>query len=268
MSGNEIELTGMDDDLWQATLQRGTKDQYQLEAVAPGHIDAGSDFSQTKVFTKLAGKVPEAVSDTLRLGEINFAAQFDKPYLLDATGGDVARVLGKLTNVTVLFRAAQEANRRKLRVADELRTRQADLAILVEQTQQYATLPAEQAAVETAEGSLAHLHLLSRKRERLHLLATAVELAQARLDLMKPVPEPPSLERLEELTAQRSRLSQAMLTLRQREADLVNARWQEDGCVKEVSESEDALAKYVSQWGVCPECGQPVHVETVHQGEK
>jgi DNA repair ATPase RecN len=243
--------------MWQATIQRGTKDQYQLAV----------GIAQ-KTYTKLAGKVPEAVSDTLRLGEINFAAQFDKPYLLDSTGGDVARVLGKLTNVTVLFRAAQEANRRRLQVSGELKTRQADLASLVEQIQQYATLPAEQAAVEDAETRMTHLHLLYGKQERLSSLTTALELAQARLGLIRPVPEPPSLDRLAELIEQHIWISQLMRSLQQREADLVNARWREDGCVREVSDAEQELAGYVSQWGICETCGQPVQKKHAHQGEK
>src|SRR5512139_766548 len=49
-----------------------------------------------KVYTKLAGGVPEGVSKTLNLqpittesSSINFAGQFDRPYLLDDSGATV-----------------------------------------------------------------------------------------------------------------------------------------------------------------------------------
>lgn len=256
--------------LWRAVIQRGSKDQYQLETVLPPEQDAEGDFSQVKVFTKLAGKVPEAVSDTLRLGDINFASQFDKPYLLDSTGGDVARVLGKLTNVTVLFRAAQEANRRRLQVSGELKTRQADLASLAEQIQQYATLPAELAAVEDAEGRMAHLHLLCGKQERLHQLTTAVARALATSDMLRDTTplEPPSLARLEELMLSRERLAQLLIQQGNMEYQVaVSAKRERDAVAAEAS-CQQELAEYVSQWGVCETCGQPVQKKHAHQGEK
>jgi energy-coupling factor transporter ATP-binding protein EcfA2 len=240
-------------ELWDATIRRGSKDHYQLAV----------GISQ-KTYTKLQGKVPEAVSDTLRLSDINFATQFDRPYLLDATGGEVARVLGRLTNVTVLFRAAQEANRRRLGVSGELRTRQNDLLALQEQIAQYATLGDEHRAVESAEASLAALAELGQKRARLGQLVVDHELAWRRLHSLQTPPEPPSLETLEELVAQQARLAQAMMALRQREAGLASARWREDGCTQEVSKTEGMLAEYVNQWGVCPACGQPVQKSHVH----
>jgi DNA repair ATPase RecN len=253
MTGDEGELP----EEWMTAIHRGSKDQYYLRLLA-----------DQKTYTKLAGKVPEAVSDTLRLGEINFAAQFDKPYLLDSSGGDVARVLGKLTNVTVLFRAAQEANRRRLRVSDELKTRQTDLASLVEQIQQYATLPAEQSAVEFAEERMTHLHLLTRNRSRLDMQITFLELNQTRLDLMKPVVPEPSLERLEEMMASRQRL--AVVIDRQQRAigDLHFAKQQEQGACAGEAARQQELEGYVSQWGVCETCGQPVQKDHVHQEEK
>jgi DNA repair ATPase RecN len=254
--------------LWRAVIQRGSKDQYQLETVLPPEQDAEGDFSQVKVFTKLAGKVPEAVSDTLRLGDINFASQFDKPYLLDSTGGDVARVLGKLTNVIVLFRAAQEANRRRLQVSGELKTRQADLASLAEQIQQYATLPAELTVVENAEEGMIHLHLLCWKQERLDFLTTSVARALATKGSLKSVPEPPSLDLLEELMLYRQRLEIVIGRQQGAVEDLHFAKQQEQGACAGEAARQQELERYVSQWGVCEACGQPVQKDYAHQEGK
>jgi len=244
-------------DPWQATIRRGTKDQYQLAV----------GIAQ-KTYTKLASKVPEAVSDTLRLGEINFAAQFDKPYLLDSTGGDVARVLGKLTNVTVLFRAAQEANRRRLQVASELRTRQADLASLADQIQQYATLFAEQLAVQAAEASMVDVRMFSQRRDRLGQLVTDHELAWRRLHSLKPVPEPPSLEKLDALNARWQRYRQLAAQRDDLWMALKSQQMNERIAVGEEVACQQELAGYVSQWGICETCGQPVQKKHAHQGEK
>ncbi len=102
-------------------ITRGTargQDSYELRVGDDG-----------KTFTKLGGKVPEAVTAALRIGSLNFAGQFDRPYLLDASGGEVARTLGELTNVTILLRAAQEAQRRKNAVAAQQRDVQARLEV-------------------------------------------------------------------------------------------------------------------------------------------
>jgi energy-coupling factor transporter ATP-binding protein EcfA2 len=233
---------------WQATIRRGSKDNYQLAV----------GINQ-RTYTKLQGKVPEAVSDTLRLGDINFALQFDRPFLLDSTGGDVARVLGKLTNVTLLFKAAQEANRRRLQVSGELKTRQGDLAALQEQIAQYATLGYERDAVLDAEESMARLFSLSQTRSRLGHLIVDYELAWRTLHSMKPVPEPPSLEKLEELVARRQRLRQLTGQRDDLWLRLQMDQQEEKNCVYREQVAQKVLDEYVSQWGVCPECGQPVH---------
>lgn len=251
-SSFSISMTGNEDDndagkLWQATIRRGTKDNYQL-AVGVNQ----------KTYTKLAGKVPDAVTDTLRLNDLNFATQFDRPYLLDATGGDVSRVLGKLTNVTVLFKAAQEANRLRLAVAAELKLREKDLAGLQEQIGQYATLGQEQLAVVRAESSLAELQELAQKRSRLGQLIVDYETYWRRLYGLKVVPEPPSLDELEVVVDQRQRLRQLTGRLDDANLRLRMDQREELACIYTEQTLQQELDDYVSQWGVCPNCGQPV----------
>src|SRR6187402_3232806 len=75
--------------------------------------------SQESRYSKLNRQVPAEVTEilgitpsTLDEGSINFAGQFDPPYLLKDTGGSVAKTLGELTNVSTIFAAVKEANRR------------------------------------------------------------------------------------------------------------------------------------------------------------
>jgi len=254
-----VSMTGVSraGESWQAIIRRGGKDQYQLEL----------DGIQ-KTYTKLAGKVPEAVTDTLCLGDINFASQFDRPYLLDSSGGDVARILGKLTNVTVLFRAAQEANRRRLQVAGELKTRQADLADLSEQAQQYVTLDAERLQAEKAEAAMVTLAVVSLRRERLTYLAGSLEGVRRALDVLDErlqcQSELPSLERLDGLAAQGVRLHQLTGQFSDMRSELRVRLVQESDAVAVEESCRKQLEDYTSQWGVCPACGQPVQKDHSH----
>lgn len=251
MAGDDIEMTGIDDDPWQVTITRGSRNSYKVD-----YSQMGERESET--FTKLDRKVPELVTKVMRFAPINFAGQYDRPYLLDSTGSEVARVLGRLTNVTLLYRAAQEANRRRLAVSGELKTRAADLEELQVQAKQYATLGAEREAVVLAEAALERMQKLSAARSALGMLTVDYETAWRRKHSLRDVPEPPSLDRLDRLLAQRQKLRE--LT-GQVDHLAVAARLATDDSIKAVASARAAqseLNDYTAQWGVCPTCGQPV----------
>lgn len=67
-------------------------------------------------FAKSGKDVPPEVTNVLKItkGDPNITTQFDRPFLLDAPGTEVARVLGELTNADQIQRAVKEANRRLL----------------------------------------------------------------------------------------------------------------------------------------------------------
>ena len=128
------------------------KDAYRLAQNVP--VPKGGYGVTGGKFTKLGGEVPPQVTELLELSELNFAAQFDRPFLLDSSGGEVARVLGRLTNVTLLFDAAREANRRRLEVMGDLKRAEANLAGLTEAAQKFRGMKARQAAVCEAEEAM------------------------------------------------------------------------------------------------------------------
>ena len=59
-----------------------------------------------------ANATPEALA-LLGLDADNFSDQFDRPFLLGETPSGVAKALGELTNITVLFDAQREASRQR-----------------------------------------------------------------------------------------------------------------------------------------------------------
>jgi DNA repair exonuclease SbcCD ATPase subunit len=241
--------------LWDVAIRRGGQDRYDLR----------KGTGKPVTFTKLAGKVPDQVTALLRLGDVHFAGQFDRPYLLDAKGSEVSRVLGKLTNVTLLYRAAQEANRRRLASSALLKGRETDLAALQQQREAYATLPAEEAAVEAAEAAVGRMQVLVMTRERLERLVFILMQAQSVAVLARQkMPEPPSLAALEDMVGQRQRLCSLLAAADAASIQLQFRVSEENIATGEKRKTEQALASYTAQWGVCPTCGQPVLKEHDH----
>ena len=131
-----------------------------------------------RTFTKLGGETPPEVSDFLGItakDAINYASQFDKPYLLDDSAGEAARVLGALTNVSIIFEAARESNRRKLAASQILRTRAADLAAIKEKIPKYRSLKQQAAALTEAEQHISAARSLEKQITTLEQAITTVE---------------------------------------------------------------------------------------------
>lgn len=212
-------------------------------------------------FTKLGGEVPDQVREVVNLSEVNFAGQFDRPYLLTESGSQVARVLGELTNVTLVFDAAREANRRKLENARELKAAETRLAALREQGRQFRGLKGRVEAVRDARDRLDSMAYIQDNLTQLEALAQRHDSAVIVQQLAQQNQEratPPSSARLEELLAQWTRLDSLA-------ADLdTAARWQaraaEEAQRAEVEAADASLKLHelLVEAGTCPTCGQEV----------
>ena len=131
-------------------------------------------------FTKLGGETPIEVSDFIGISPrdpINYAGQFDKPYLLDESAAEVARTLGALTNVNVIFEAARESNRRKLSTTQELRRSVSDLESIKDKLPTYTRLKSQTAALTTAEAQLVAIKNLDTRLEQITLLIAQIKAA-------------------------------------------------------------------------------------------
>lgn len=150
---------------------------------------------EVHTFTKCGTSIPDTVSLALDFGEgdLWLAGQFDRPYLLDQTGGHVARVLSELTNVSLIFASVRELNSRALNEKRAASTRTSDLDSVTEQVRQYSDLPDQLRACELAESSLKSALALEERRERLVSVRDAVldasARAQAARDAVRPVPD-------------------------------------------------------------------------------
>jgi DNA repair exonuclease SbcCD ATPase subunit len=239
------------DEGWAVRIDRSRargSDAYEL--LVPGGAKAR--------YTKLAGKVPDDVAAALRLSLLNFAGQFDPPYLLTESGGEVARRLGQLTNVTMIFSAAQEANRRRLRTEAELKATEVQVADMKAQAQRFRGIGDRRAAIDRAETALDTVLTTDHQAKRLRALTDQLRAAQAQSDA---IALPPVASTLDELTAtfEKHQLLRALL---QEEAQ---CRVNLEICARETAAAdqqhhaaEAALHKLLKDSGTCPVCGQAI----------
>lgn len=237
---------------WAVSITRSSSrgsDKYLL--LKPG-------LDQPIVYTKLGGKTPEEVTQFLGLTELNFASQFDRPFLLAESGAEVARVLGRLTNVTLLFNAARESNTRRLRAAHRLEDARQEEARLKTELQRYAGLPQRVGKLDNAAAALQLAQGYQARADRLRALLGAVTTAQATLQSVVVPPPVPSLTGLQNGVAWVERLRNLIL------ATEIAHRWLQS-CTAEVTKQQQAeaqaeadLHKLLSDAGYCPLCGQVI----------
>ena len=209
-------------------------------------LTSADDPTDTKVYSKLGGETPEDVSKFLGINagssstqSINFAGQFDKPYLLDDSAADVARTLGALTNVSVIFDAARESNRQKLAHSQTLKVRSQDLEGVKERVPEFQALKGQATALEAAESRIELARSLERDIARISHALGLVETLE------------PTLPRLEAVSAlvvpdenAAVRALEALRSFRKavgRVPDLAGAVRASEAAYRAVEEQEDIL---------------------------
>lgn len=171
-------------------------------------------------FTKLGGEVPEEISQALQIAPkatLNFAGQFDKPYLLDESPSTAASELGSLTNVQVIFEAARESNRSKLQTSQTLKTRQQDLADAREALTAFENLAQREAAVGQIKNHLQNARDIQKRLDQaadtLDLLTHAARIIRSIQVDTTPLPDTTGPEStLERLRTALSLMSQFVAT--------------------------------------------------------
>lgn len=244
---------GSDDELWAVELERGGRgrDAYYLTT------GTGKNFRATK----LNGEAPPEILKAHGVTSLNFAGQFDHPYLLDATGSQIARILGDLTNVSLVYEAAREAARRKGRVSADMKRAETEVASLLEQVSQYEDLPAQRAAQQRAEAFLRQARELQTRSGRLGMLIEQVK--QARLAVgaasaAAKAAEPPSLEHAEKLLARRNRLRELIAEAENARSHAAIVTANAEYYARLENTSGQAYRDALINAGACPVCGQEV----------
>ncbi len=224
------------------------------------------ETGEEEKYTKLAQKVPEDVSSALRIqpvtkdqASINFAGQHDLPYLLGETSGQVARVLGDLTNVSTIFEAVREANRKKSAVSSLLKTRQADLDSIREQAQEFTRLRERIGIVEASEKLLDETSQLSESLLRLEEATASLERSEALLARHVALPPAPSLDELEEAERRFSEIRASVVAWASSQKTLTVALEKLEQAKQAEAIAHQNFHAKLAEVGTCPTCGQEVN---------
>lgn len=239
---------------------RGGKSEYQVARKVTDPQRGGLAWAGVR-YTKLGGQVPPQVKGLLGLSELNFDSQLEPPYLLADPPSQIARKLGQLTNVSLVFGAAAEANRvrkQHARALDEARERRGRLA---EEMRGFAGLKTRHEAVRSAEEGLERVRAMDESRKRLETLqdrlrAAEEELESVRADAARQAPPP--LDRLEELMSRRSRLLEVAGELETAQRQVTRHRDKAETAQTMLASAEAALHDVLAAAGQCPVCGQAV----------
>lgn len=216
-------------------------------------------------YTKLGGDVPDAVTAAFQISPVetgkqslNFAGQFDRPYLLDDSGSIVARVLGELTNVTRIFDAVREANRRKQNFTGLVRTRKDDLLRLTEKKQGFSSLRVQLESIEQAEAHLSKVQELDSKASQLRRVVTDLGIAESYLERTAV---PLIVPDLSPVLAARDRLdayTSLIADIRATATKVKDASLSFDVSVRQGEAKKEELHKVLLEAGTCPTCDQPI----------
>jgi len=250
---------GCQDEGWAVTITRGGRgaDSYRIAVIGP---DGGEP--KTWDYTKLAGKVPPEVTELLNLREINFASQFDHPYLLCETAGDVAKTLGQLTQVTLIFNAAREAGRRKKALAADLAAAERERDRLAAEAQRFITLRQRMDAAQAAEEALGRLAGHMEKADRLHGHLVLLSAAQDNLGNIVLLPEPPDLSGLQAQAARIARLQALMDEHQNASMNLGRSADEIASAAIAAGSAEHEIHKLLEAEGICPLCKQVIGGES------
>lgn len=219
------------------TLQRGKGTDDNSYTIIPN--DPAHPLAPQQKYTKLGGDTPVEVSQFLGINPkdpIAFASQFDKPYLLDERPSEVARVLGELTNVRVIFDAARESNRRKLSSSAELRIRASDLAAIHQKVPAFRVIKDQMSYLDAAADLISHAQEIQEQLDELETVIESVEINSRRIEQMKPLTEIEIPDEEELVSAYN-----ALLELKRALVELVEAQKLEVEALRRMGDANEEL---------------------------
>lgn len=222
--------------------------------------DAGS-----QVFTKLGGDVPPQVTEALRIepvsdsgGSVNFAGQFDKPYLLDESGATVARVLGELTNVTAIFEAVRNANRIRQNAASTVKMRQNDLERVKGTLAGFQGLQDRVRVLDEAEQLDVRREDVEKQLAKLRLAINTMNIAEMAVQ-KATLPELPATDALNAALNRWLDLKAKLSGLAAKQQRYEQIRDEAVAAARDAAQAKNAIELKLDEAGVCPTCGQEIH---------
>lgn len=214
-----------------------------------------------QIYTKSGTSVPEEVQSVLKGTEVEdrllqFASQFDRPFLLSEPASKAAKVLGDLTDLDIVFEAVREANRRRLDAQQRLKTRKADMEQLRERAKDFADLKTQRAALSEAKKSYSQVEESARRRKELRALVAQGNMAEAALQSVV-IPDVPEFH-VEEEYNRLEKLTGLVREAHEVVEDGEESAAQRKETVKEIKRLGKRYEKMLKEAGTCPICGNQI----------
>jgi DNA repair ATPase RecN len=239
--------------------------------IAEYDIIVGNDV---RSYGKTGGAVPEDVVKAMRMGEIslgsgikftpNFHNQFSLPFLADETSPRVAKILGELSGVNILYMATQSANTLAKRTSRDKETVGAELADRLKQVQEFVSLKRrgellEQAKVKRESYYKSMTNLLRCQEYLTDLRQLTDRVAALNKVEVKIAPiAKVDLEAASDKAAMLNRMVEALNDLR-RQIKRVLELGQMVAAAEELMEAKHKeLHEFEEKLGVCPLCERPM----------
>jgi len=161
-------------------LDDGTKIERARTTKSAGHYSLVLPGRKMVQFEAMKGAVPEAVTDSLNLGELNVQAQTAGLFLVLDSPGKIARALNDAVHLDEAEAAASAAQARVRRLSAEKAAEQGRAAELDRELAVFAKLPDYEVGVRKAEELTSRLQELKTKLEGLRgLLQDIREVSEA-----------------------------------------------------------------------------------------
>lgn len=216
-------------------------------------------------FTKLNRQVPTEVTEVLgitpstkELESINFAGQFDAPYLLKDGSSSVARVLGELTNVSTIFAAVKEASKRAKNASTLLNLRKKDLDSVKIQIADYANINVQAKQITDVEQRLAECVQLEAKLAKLRDLVDRAEMASQALSQVQQISKVPDMQQLLEAQLKLNRFKNLLRQLGTARAVMAEQKTSITDAESAILQAETDLHETLVAAGTCPLCNQEI----------
>lgn len=223
------------------------------------------DGSQEQIFTKLNRQVPAEVTAEIGISpssqeyaSVNFAGQFDTPYLLREGSSSVARILGELTNVSTIFSAVREANRRTKAASTIVNMRKKDLENTILQIADYSNIAKELQTMAEAEALFDSCQTLESRVSRLRTLVGQASHASQALSRISEIRELPSLAGLEKAQTDLLSFKTILRTLSTAKKVIAEQTLVIEESQEKVKLINDTIHETLVAAGQCPTCNQTV----------
>lgn len=138
-------------------------------------------------FRSFGQDVPEEIKQVLNFSPLNMSRQFDSPFLLDMSGGEVARYLNKIVHLDVIDKSLSNISKTLSKEKTDLKYKEEELLSAEEKAKEFSW-------IDEAEGCLEKLEafertLISKKKDlnKLAALCLSIEKINENIDKLNPI---------------------------------------------------------------------------------